>query len=391
MLNGILDLPPWGLFGVVLLLTHITIVSVTIFLHRSQAHKALELHPLVSHFVRLWLWMTTGIVTKEWVAIHRKHHAKCETEDDPHSPQIKGIGTVLWQGSELYRNEARNSETLEKYGRGTPDDWIERNLYTRFSYSGIALMFAIDLLLFGAWGITIWAVQMAWSPFWAAGVINGMGHFWGYRNFETQDASTNLLSIGILVGGEELHNNHHAYPTSARLSNKWWEFDIGWFYICTLQMLGLARVRKVSPKTALRPEKLAVDLETLRAIVKNRYHVMTLYGHEVVRPVIKHERKTADTAYRRLFKKARTLMIREGMQLDETAEQTLKQAFDLSQTLETVYRFKEQLKELWAQSSITQEMRFERLLDWCERAENSGIQALQNFASMLRGYSLQPA
>lgn len=391
MLNGFLDSSAWVFIGALLLLTHITIASVTIFLHRHQAHNALELHPLVSHCFRFWLWLTTGMVTKEWVAIHRKHHAKCETVDDPHSPQVKGIGKVLFEGTELYQSEAANLETMEKYGRGTPDDWLERYLYSRLPYLGIFIMLVTDIVLFGVFGVTVWAIQMLWIPFWAAGVVNGAGHFWGYRNFETQDASTNLSSMGILIGGEELHNNHHAYPASARLSNKWWEFDIGWLYIRILQAFCLARVNKVSPKTSTDSAKLAVDLDTLRAIVKNRYHVMTLYGREVIHPVIEVERKSADTAYRLLFKNARRLMIREGINIDDSARQTLQQAFHLSESVETVYRFKEQLKELWTQSSITQEVRFERLHDWCARAEESGIQALQNFVWTLRRYSLKPA
>ncbi len=244
---GLIDLPWWGYVLVALGLTHITIAAVTIFLHRSQAHRAVDLHPVVSHFFRFWLWLTTGMVTREWVAIHRKHHAKCETEEDPHSPQTRGIRKVFWEGAELYRAEAKNRETIEKYSHGTPDDWIERHLYSPHSAKGIVLMMAINLILFGPIGLTIWAVQMAWIPVTAAGIINGIGHYWGYRNFACEDASTNILPWGILIGGEELHNNHHAYGTSARLSNKWYEFDIGWLYIKLMSYVGLAQVRKLAP------------------------------------------------------------------------------------------------------------------------------------------------
>ena len=246
MISGLIDLPWWGYVVVTLVLTHITIASITIYLHRHQAHRALELHALPSHFFRFWLWLTTGMVTKEWAAIHRKHHAKCETTDDPHSPQILSIGKVVKEGSELYRKESKNLETMERYGHGTPDDWIEREIYCKHSVKGVSLMLIIDLVLFGPIGLTMWAVQMAWSPFLAAGIINGVGHYWGYRNFQVEDASRNIIPWGILVGGEELHNNHHAYATSARLSNKWYEFDIGWMYICILKSMGLAQVRKNS-------------------------------------------------------------------------------------------------------------------------------------------------
>lgn len=249
--GGLLQLSWWQLVLVTLVLTHITIVSVTVFLHRSQAHRGLDLHPAIAHFFRLWLWLTTGMVTKEWVAIHRKHHAKCEKEGDPHSPMVYGIEKVMWKGAELYREEAANQETLKRYGHGTPNDWLERNVYSRHPGLGIMLTLIVDVLLFGAAGLTVWAVQMAWIPFWAAGVVNGLGHYIGYRNFSSPDTSTNLFPIGILIGGEELHNNHHAYGTSAKFSSKWYEFDIGWLYIKLMTYLGLAKVRKVAPKLKL--------------------------------------------------------------------------------------------------------------------------------------------
>ena len=275
MMSGFFDLPWWGYVLVALGMTHITIASVTIYLHRHQAHRALDLHPIPSHFFRFWLWLTTGMVTREWAAIHRKHHAKCETADDPHSPQVKGLRKVLWQGAELYREEAQNQETLDRYGHGTPNDWLERNIYER-NTAGIALMLVIDVVLFGAVGLTIWAVQMAWIPFWAAGVVNGVGHFWGYRNYDCADAATNLVPWGILIGGEELHNNHHSFATSAKLSARWYEFDIGWMYIRILEILGLAKAKKVIPAAFLRGAQ-DPDLEMLQAIITHRYDVMTRY------------------------------------------------------------------------------------------------------------------
>src|SRR5882672_3008993 len=281
MFTGIWDLPWWGYVVYALVVTHITIAGVTIYLHRCQAHRALDLHPVVSHFFRFWLWFTTGMVTKNWTAIHRKHHAKCETAEDPHSPQIEGINKVMWEGAELYRKEAKNAETMEKYGRGTPDDWLERNLYSSHDRIGVGSLLVINFVLFGFVGISIWAVQMAWIPFFAAGVINGIGHYWGYRTFQPEDASTNVVPWGIVVGGEELHNNHHAYPSSARFSNRWYEFDIGWVYIRTLQTLGLAQIKKVAPEVKLDTAKTRCDLATVQAVITHRYEVIAKYVHSL--------------------------------------------------------------------------------------------------------------
>ena len=280
MYNGLFDLPWWGYVVVALVLTHITIAAVTIFLHRHQAHRALDLHPIPSHFFRFWLWLTTGMVTREWAAIHRKHHAKCETDEDPHSPQTRGIRKVLWEGAELYRAEAKNQETLQRYGHGTPDDWLERNVY-RHSVLGVSIMLVIDVIAFGALGLTIWAVQMAWIPLWAAGVVNGIGHYWGYRNYDCVDASRNISPWGILIGGEELHNNHHTYPTSAKFSVKPYEFDIGWVYISLMKKVGWATVKKVPPKLQLGDVKPVADEKTLEALIANRYEVMAGYARGV--------------------------------------------------------------------------------------------------------------
>ncbi len=385
--HGLLNLSALGIILAILGLTHITIAGVTIYLHRHQSHHSLGLHPVVSHFFRFWLWLTTGMVTREWVAIHRKHHAKCETQDDPHSPQVVGINNVLLKGSELYRKEAENQETLEKYGKGTPDDWLERNVYSRFPFMGITLMLFTDVLLFGVIGITVFAIQMLWIPIFAAGVINGIGHFWGYRNFEPADASRNIVPWGVLIGGEELHNNHHAYPSSARLSNKWWEFDLGWFYIRLLKLLGLARIKKTSPRIKHNSNKQIIDVETVRAVIHNRFHIVKLYGRKVIRPVLRKERQRANNYCRSLYRRARKLMTREDIKLDSNALATIKEVTSQSQTLATVYEFKQRLKELWVNTTQNHAKRVQRLQNWCAEAEQTGIDVLQDFASYLRGYT----
>ncbi len=387
--SGFLDLPWWGLVLVALGLTHITIAAVTIFLHRCQAHRALDLHPIPSHFFRFWLWMTTGMVTREWVAIHRKHHAKCETVDDPHSPQVHGINKVLWLGVFLYVKESFNRETLERYGHGTPDDWMERNVYTRFTVHGIVTMGLIDVALFGIVpGLLILFVQIAWIPFWAAGVINGVGHFFGYRSWQSSDASTNIVPWGILIGGEELHNNHHAYATSAKLSNKWYEFDIGWCYIRILEMLGLATVKKVAPtpKFTLRE---AIDHDTLTAVITHRYDVLAKYAKSLksahreemrkLRAFSPHEAASLRTLKRWLH--------RDEESLAEAERNHLAQTLAKHSSLHTVYTMRKELAVLWGRSTASSEQLLKHLQDWCQRAEASGIKQLEEFALRLRCYA----
>ena len=387
--EGLLVLPTWVYVVIAFALTHVTIASVTIFLHRHQAHHALDLNPVVSHFFRFWLWLTTGIVTREWVAIHRKHHACCETADDPHSPRFKGIMTVLFGGYGLYRCEARNQETISKFGQGTPDDWLERHLYARRPSLGIASMALIEVALFGLPGLAIFAVQMLWIPFWAAGVINGLGHYLGYRNFETPDASKNIVPWGILVGGEELHNNHHAYMASARMSNKWWEIDIGWAYIRLLAMCRLAKVKRLAPSRIRGIGKRLVDRDTARAVVSHRFLVLKRYSQMVVRPVLREAKRNTDRMGRRLIRRARRLMTREGIPVDQRAVQTIDLALLQDETLATIYRFKQQLKEVWAGNSKDGSGRVERLRAWCTASEQSGIRVLEDFAVYLRGYQLE--
>lgn len=387
MFSGLIDMPWWGYVVVTLVMTHITIAGVTIFLHRCQAHRALDLHPVISHFFRFWLWLTTGMVTKEWAAIHRKHHAACETVNDPHSPQILGIDKVLWEGSELYRAESKNAETLEKYGKGTPDDWLERNLYTRHSAMGVTLMAFIDIILFGPIGITIWAVQMLWIPFFAAGIINGVGHFWGYRNFSADDASRNILPWGIIIGGEELHNNHHAYATSARLSSKWYEFDIGWFYIRTLSILGLAEVKRVAPKLKLDAAKTLCDAETVQAVITHRYEVMSRYVRllqSTIGKEVSHLRKQGQKFDVKTFR--RWLHLPEA-ELKAPEQAQLKQALSVSKVLATIYAMRRELAAVWERSTLSQEQLTKHLEDWCHRAEGSGIEALGLFSRRLRSYA----
>jgi stearoyl-CoA desaturase (delta-9 desaturase) len=393
--HGLIDLPWWGYVVVALALTHVTIASVTIFLHRAQAHRALDLHPVVSHFFRFWLWLTTGMVTKEWVAIHRKHHAKVETEEDPHSPQTRGINKVMWQGAELYRAESKNLETLEKYGRGTPDDWLERNVYTRFSWEGVGLMLAVNLVLFGPLGLTIWAVQMMWIPIWAAGVINGIGHYWGYRNFASADTSTNLVPWGILVGGEELHNNHHAYGSSAKFSSRWWEFDLGWTYIRILGFLRLATVRKVAPKLHLEAAKPAPDLGTLHAVITHRYEVATSYGRELKALLGAELAKLRERAQRGEIKpveipsvsRLRRWLATEPAALPAPERARLSAMLAASLPLAKVYAMREELSGLWSRSTESSEQLLVRLQDWCRRAEGSGIEALARFSFQLKRYA----
>ena len=389
--GGLTHLGPGALLLVGLVVTQITILGVTIYLHRHQAHRALDLHPLVSHFFRGWLWLTTGMVTKEWVAVHRKHHAKCETPDDPHSPQVLGIRTVLWRGAELYQQEATRNDTLENYGHCTPDDWLERNVYARHPGAGIGLLLVMNLVLFGAPGLVLWAVQMVWIPFWAAGVINGVGHWWGYRNYETPDASRNISPLGFFIGGEELHSNHHAFPASARFASKWWEFDIGWIWIRLLTLLGLAKVKKLAPRPLILPYKDVIDMDTVRAVVLNRMYVMADYARNVIRPVLRQERQVADGSCRNLLRQARGLLTRETSLFDARAQRRLEQILGQFSNLRIVYQYRQQLKSVWARKVESHDCLLKALQEWCQQAEDTGIEALQEFATRLRGYSLQPA
>lgn len=389
--NGLLDLAPWQLILVILVLTHVTIVSVTIYLHRYSAHRSLELNPVLEHFFRSWLWLSTAMNTREWTAVHRKHHAKCETVDDPHSPRHKGLLTVLRRGAELYRSEAKNPETLRLYGKNCPDDWIERHLYARFPNAGIALMALLDLVLFGALGLTVWGLQMLWIPLWAAGVVNGLGHAIGYRNFECQNASTNLLPWGLLIAGEELHNNHHTYPNSAKLSVRKWEFDLGWAWIRLFGWLGLAKVKRVAPIAHRVAGKGHLDMDTAMAILNNRFQVMAQYRKLVIAPLVQQEFVRADVSVRHLFRRAKGLLARETSLLEAAQRARIQTLLEQSQALRVIYERRLALQQIWARTSANGHDMLAAIKDWIQEAESSGIQSLRDFAAQLRTYSLRPA
>jgi len=389
-LYGILNLDFWGYVIATLIMFQISIFAVTVYLHRDATHRALDLHPWLRQFFRLWIWMTSGMLTRQWVAVHRKHHARCETEEDPHSPQVVGLKKVLLEGAELYKVQARNPETLEKYGRGCPDDWIERNVYERVPYGGIIIMVLLDLLLFGVPGIIIIAFQMISMPLFAAGVINGIGHYYGYRNFECDDASTNITPLGIIIGGEELHNNHHAFPSSAKFSVRPWEFDIGWGFISIMKFLGLAKVRRVVPSPVFADEPVA-DLDALRAIIINRMHVLRDYTKTVTLPVFRKELRGAEKDDS-LLHRARKLLVRRPALLDEKASARLSEILDNNQVLKTVVEFRERLRDLWTGATdVSDERLLTQFQEWIAEAEASGIRVLQEYAEVLKSYRLQPA
>ena len=387
MFTGVFDLPWWGYVAYTLVMTHITIAAVTIYLHRHQAHRALDLHPVPSHFFRFWLWMTTGMTTKEWTAIHRKHHARVETVDDPHSPQIYGIRKLLMEGAELYKKEAGNRETLERFGHGTPDDWVERRLYSRFTVLGISIMLVTNFVLFGFIGLTIWAVQMVWIPLLAAGIINGIGHYWGYRTFQPSDASRNIVPWGILIGGEELHNNHHAYGTSARLSNAWYEFDIGWLYIRILETLGLAEVKKLAPRLKLDTAKTHCDVATLQAVVTHRYEVLAKYAKSLRTTCADEMRSLGASAVSVEQRALKRWLHTDASALPAPEREQRERVLKASSKLATVYTMRDELAALWQRSTASKEQLVHQLEDWCRRAEASGIEALQNFSRRLRRYA----
>ncbi len=377
-----------------LIMTHITIMSVTIFLHRSQAHRGLDLHSSLMHFFRFWLWMTTGMVTKEWVAIHRKHHAKCEKREDPHSPVIFGIWKVLFRGTELYRQESLKKETLDRYGRGTPDDWIEKHIYTKHSLLGVLLMLGIDIFLFGILGFTVWAVQMSWIPFWAAGVVNGIGHYWGYRNYSSPDTSTNISPWGLIIGGEELHNNHHAYGTSAKFSSKWYEIDLGWIYILILKFFRLAKIKKVAPKLKLIDVgKDGIDLSTLHGVITHRYEVMANYA-KVIQSAAKIELQKLKTSKNKGKISCSWILMNKVIKNIHRSEEIMRPEFRAeinkaiagNHPLTILLQMRRELRYIWERSGASSEQLVQDLQAWCYRAQESRIVGLEKFALRLRRY-----
>lgn len=388
--DGLLELPWWGYVVATIILTQISIASVTIYLHRHQAHRALDLHSIPSHFFRFWVWLTTAMLTPEWVAIHRKHHARVETEEDPHSPKQVGLSKVLLEGSELYAAAWKDRDMIKRYSHGTPDDWLEHHVYGAWRYGGVASMLLLDILFFGWIGITIWAVQMIWMPVFAAGTINGLGHWSGYRNFETKDASTNILPWGIFIGGEELHNNHHAFGSSAKLSVKPWELDIGWMYIRVLSALGLASVKKTVPVPVLNRSKQSIDMDTVNAVITNRLHVMADYAQRVMTPVFEQERRRASRKALRLFARMRRVLNRETVLLDEESRGRIQALLEQNHRLQVVYDFREELKSIWEKTAQNNDALLDSLQDWCLRAEKTGIEALEDFVICIRSYGFKP-
>jgi len=374
-----------------LVVTQLTIFSVTLYLHRSQAHRGVDFHPVLAHFIRFWSWLTTSMITREWAAIHRKHHAKCETPEDPHSPQVLGLRTVLSRGVELYRAARADRESIEKYGKGCPDDWIERHLYTPYATFGPVLMLVVSLALFGVLGVAVWALQMIWIPFWAAGVVNGLGHWWGYRNFETDDTSTNLTPWAFFIGGEELHNNHHAFPSSSRFALRRFEFDIGWSVIRGLQFVGLAKVRRVAPQLDIRPNIELPDTDTLRAVLVHRFQVMSDYFRGVIAPTVRAEAQQAGDSLRALPRRMRKALVNGGRWLDDDASQRLRAFIAQRPNLATVYEYRQRLRAVYERTGQNSDAMLEALRQWCAEAEASGIEALAQFADRLKGYALVPA
>ena len=386
--GGILNLSVLGMVIFTLVVTHVTIVAVTVYLHRHAAHRSVEVHPALGHFFRFWLWLTTGMITREWASIHRKHHAVCETEEDPHSPKIKGLGAILWRGAEAYREASKQREIMDRYGAGCPDDWVERNVYQRFNFLGIVLMLIIDVALLGVAGITVWAVMMIWIPFFAAGVINGIGHYWGYRNFECPDAATNISPWGILIGGEELHNNHHTYPNSAKLSQKPWEFDIGWFWIRLFETFGLARPLSTGPVVERVSGKTAIDVDTAWAVLNDRFRVMARYAEEVVAPLVEQEYHRADHATRALFKKAKKTLCREDSLVDAAGKTRIAELIGHSPEIREIYEFRLRLQDVWAKRAAGADALLNELKQWCADAEATGIEVLRDFVEELKSYSI---
>ena len=369
--------------------TQLTIFSVTLYLHRSQAHRGVDFHPAISHVFRFWTWLTTSMITREWVAIHRKHHAKVETEEDPHSPRFKGIGSVFWRGVELYRQARWQREDIEQYGKGAPDDWIERRLYSAHATAGPTLLLLVLFALFGMAGVALWAIQMAWIPFWAAGVVNGLGHWWGYRNFASADTSTNLTPWGVWIGGEELHNNHHAFPSSARFSMRRWEFDIGWAVIKGLEKLGLAKVLRVAPTLDIRPNIAVPDGDTLRALLSHRFLAMTDYQRNVLKPALKEEAAAAGARLRALLpRRLRQGLVDDGRWLQPDARAQLQQWVSQRPRIRALVEHRARLGALLEARSHDASERLRQLQAWCQDAEASGIRALQEYSMRLKGYAL---
>jgi stearoyl-CoA desaturase (Delta-9 desaturase) len=386
--DGFVGSNPWLLLVAFALMAQFTILSVTLYLHRCQAHRGVELHPLVSHPMRFWLWLTTAMVTREWVAIHRKHHAHCETAEDPHSPQVYGIGKVVFQGVQLYQHACDDAAIMQKYGAGTPTDWLERNVYGRFPSLGPTLLLFIELAAFGVIGLSFWALQMLVIPVLAAGIVNGLGHWWGYRNFETDDTSTNLTPWALLIGGEELHNNHHAFPSSARFALRRFEFDLGWSVLRLFERVGLAKVRRVAPQLDIRPSITLPDGDTVRAVLVHRFQVMSDFFRGVIVPTV---RQSAGDSLRELPRRMRRGLVNGGRWLDAEHRERLGAWIEARPQLATVFEYRQRLRAIFERSAQGSDAMLEALRQWCVEAEASGNRALAEFSARLKGYALVPA
>lgn len=384
--RGVVPLPWWGYALVAIVTIHVTVIGVTLYYHRDQAHRALDLHPALRQFFRFWVWATTAMVCHQWVAVHRKHHAFVERDGDPHSPQLLGLRTMLRDGANVYQRATRDAEAVAAYRHGTPDDALER-FYTKFPHAGVVTLLIVEIVLFGLPGVAIWALQMLNMPVLASALINGVGHHSGYRNFDVRDASTNVVPFGILAGGEELHNNHHAFPSSAKFSVRRFEFDIGWLYIRLFRSVGLARIRRVYPRPVLASTRPArIDFEAVRGVVTNRLHVLRAYRREVLIPVLHQE--LARHGRSRYYRRLRRLLLRDEQLLDQRSLAHRERLIGRMPRLSAAWEFREQLRSIWEERTASNERALNRLRSWCQEAEASGIARLSQFAAQLSRYRL---
>jgi stearoyl-CoA desaturase (Delta-9 desaturase) len=382
---GFVELPFWGYVLVTFATIQLMFLGVTLYLHRDQSHGGLILHPVLRHFFRFWLWYSSGVVTREWVAVHRRHHAYADQEGDPHSPVIFGLKRVLLEGYELYSAAAKEPAIVRHYGKGTPDDWIERHLYSRYPNLGIVLFALTFLVLFGIPSIVMVAVHLSAQPFFAGGVVNGLGHAAGYRSFEMPSTATNLLPWGVLLGGEELHNNHHAFPRSARFAVQSWELDIGWLWIRAFRFVGLAKVRYVAPRPRLERKRRELDAETVHALFKNRMHVLRDYARRVVLPVCRELARCEPRGS--VPSRTSKLLIRHPALLAEEAKRALRDLLERYEVLRRVIEYRDSLQHLWSDTSGNQARAVGQLREWCAKAEASGIDALREFSLALPAYA----
>lgn len=391
LVNGVLDLSAWQVVLYTLIMTHISIVSITVYLHRAMAHRAMDVHPALAHFFRFWCWFTMATITKEWISVHRKHHAKCETDEDPHSPVRKGLKTVLSTGAELYQAEISKKETLERYGKGTPETWVDVNVYAKHKNLGVTLLGFMNIILLGPIGITVWAIQMLWQPVHAAGIINGIGHAFGYRNFECADASRNITPIAIWIGGEELHNNHHTYPNSAKLSVKPWEFDIGWMYIQMFKSVGLVKNVRQGPVVHVDKNKTELDQDSALAAANNRFQIMAKFYQSVIKPVVNEKKEEANTKLAPVMKRAKKLLSRDEILMTDQYRKQLAELIEYDEMVEKVYQMKQELQLVWKKRSASRDELLHAMQAWCKEAETSGIRALEEFSYSLKQYSTKLA